>query len=81
MPSAPAGETALGLKPDSASSWAASRPPETFQRAAARRIVARYVLGTKSGSPVEPDWPSEELAEAATPSAADEHGAGPCVKP
>jgi hypothetical protein len=41
MPWAPAGETADGLKPDSAMSWAASSAPETFQRAAERTIWSR----------------------------------------
>src|ERR1700745_3288026 len=36
MPRAPAGETARGLNPDSAISWAARRPGETFQREAER---------------------------------------------
>ena len=41
IPWAPAGETAPASKPDSAISCAASRAPETFQRAAARMIGAR----------------------------------------
>ncbi len=51
MPRAPAGETALGLKPDSAISCAASKPGETFQRDAERRIGSRYCAGTKARQP------------------------------
>ena len=54
MPWAPAGEIANGLKFDSAMSWAASSPAETFQRAAERRIGARKRSGTKAGSPPAP---------------------------
>ena len=41
IPCAPAGETAFGLKFDSARIWAASRAADTFQRAAERMIGSR----------------------------------------
>ena len=62
IPRAPAGETALGLKPDSAISCAASSPGETFQREAERRIGSRYGAGTKLG---QPGAPSEAVRLAA----------------
>src|SRR6476659_6983537 len=80
IPSAPAGETAPGSKPDSARSWAASSAGETFQRDAERRSASRKRTGTKSGSPAapaaapSPPDPSTELPAA-------EHGAGPPSKP
>ena len=51
IPWAPAGETANGLKFDSAISCAASSAAETFQRAAARSSGARKRAGTKAGRP------------------------------
>ena len=45
------GETARGLNPDSAISWAASSPGETFQREAERIRLSRYGPGTKLGTP------------------------------
>jgi hypothetical protein len=79
IPWAPAGETANGLKFDSAISWAASRPAETFQRSAARAIAARNRGGTKSGSPAAASRspPAAEIAPTAFPAA--EQGAGPRV--
>ena len=46
IPLAPAGETANGLKFDSAMSCAASSAAETFQRRAARAIGSRNRAGT-----------------------------------
>ena len=79
MPWAPAVETANGLKFDSARSWAASSPAETFQRAAARSIVARNRGGTKPGSPSAARRSPPIGGIAATRSPAAEHGAGPLV--
>src|SRR4051794_22940321 len=78
MPCAPAGEPALGSKPDSAISWAPRSAAETLQCAAAWRIVARNWLGTNEGSDSpesEPsDWRPIELPSS-------EQGAGPASKP
>ena len=78
IPWAPAGETANGLKFDSAISWAASRPAETFQRAAARRIGARKRGRDEAREARPPAAPAVRRPRARPePSAAGEQGAGP----
>ena len=80
IPRAPAGETAYGLKFDSAISCAASRPAETFQRAAARTIGARKRGGTKPGRPAAPaPRPSADRPPTRSFRRAAEQGAGPVV--
>ena len=81
IPCAPAGETAFGLKFDSAISWAASSAAETFQRVPPRAAAAsRKRAGTKAGQPGRRPPPRRRLG-AATRSPAAEHGAGPASKP
>jgi hypothetical protein len=75
IPWAPAEDTARGLNRDSAISWAASSPGETFQRAAERMIGSRNCAGTKDGNPGAPS----RAPETAVPIvfAAPEQGGGP----
>src|SRR5919199_405330 len=60
IPAAPAGETARGLKPDSASSWAASSAPETLQRAA---VAGGRARSRSAGVPEVPGLPRIALEE------------------
>jgi hypothetical protein len=76
MPRAPAGETASGLKFDSARSCAARTAGETFHRDAALAIRSRNRDGTNEGRPLAAEAPSEaRFADTASPAA--EHGSGP----
>ena len=80
MPWAPAGETANGLKFDSAISCAASSAAETFQWAAASRSGSRKRDGTNEGRAVPPGAaPSPRRRPTELP--ASEQGAGPASKP
>src|SRR5262245_4180912 len=78
IPSAPAGEIALGSNRDSAISCAASKAPETFQRAAERMIGPRNRDGTNEGSPPA-ERPPSPVAPIALP--ASEQGGGPAANP
>src|SRR4051812_13181255 len=80
MPRAPAGETARGLNPDSAISWAASSPGETFHRDAECSSGARYGAGTNPGSAVALAWPASSPS-GPTRLPASEQGGGPPTNP
>ncbi len=81
IPAAPAGETANGLKFDSAISCAASSAAETFQRCAAAAIASRKRAGTNAGRLTarrtrhRPAAPRGSAEPPASPAA--EHGVGP----
>ena len=84
IPCAPAGETANGLKFDSAISCAASRAAGTFQRDEARISGPRNRAGTKAGSDAALAGPSPPTVVdrcEPTRSPAAEQGAGPATKP
>src|SRR5687768_17944415 len=75
IPLAPAVDTAVGLKLDSARSCAANKLLGTFQRDEARAIASRYRAGTNEGSGAAAPPPSD--ASGRLPAA--EQGAGPRV--
>src|SRR5262245_49927918 len=81
IPWAPAGDTAAGLKFDSAISCAAISAADTFQRAADRRIGARNRAGTNDGRPPPPPLSPSPPGVEPIEFAAFEHGAGPRSKP
>ncbi len=82
IPWAPAGETAFGLKPDSAISCAASTAPETFQRAGRALDRVAVARGDERGQARRSSRRRRDHAPASRrDSPAAEHGAGPAVEP
>src|SRR5919106_3904936 len=84
IPRAPAGDTARGLKPDSAISCAASSAAETFQRAAECSSGSWKRPGTNEGrlndgAPAESAPPWAGAAPVRSP--AVEQGGGPAAYP